>query len=38
LSIVKKAVELLQGSVKVESRPGKGTVFKVTIPRQMAFM
>ena len=38
LSIVKKAVELLQGSIKVESRPGKGTVFKVTIPRQMAFM
>ena len=38
LSIVKKAVELLQGSVKVESRQGKGTVFKVTIPRQMAFM
>lgn len=38
LSIVKKAVELLQGSIHVESRPGKGSIFKVTIPRQIAFM
>lgn len=38
LCIVKKAVELLQGSIQVESRPGKGSVFKVTVPRQMAFM
>lgn len=38
LSIVKKAVELLQGSIQVESRPRKGSVFKVTLPRQIAFM
>jgi len=38
LSIVKKAVELLQGSIQVDTRAGKGSVFKVTIPRQMAFM
>ncbi|MDQ2656493.1 MAG: PAS domain-containing sensor histidine kinase [Bacteroidota bacterium] len=33
LSIVKKAVELLQGSIRVKSRPGRGSVFKVIIPR-----
>jgi PAS domain S-box-containing protein len=32
LSIVKKAVELLSGSIKVDSPPGKGSVFTVTIP------
>lgn len=35
LSIVKKAVELLNGNIKVRSAPGKGSVFMVTIPRQM---
>jgi len=34
LSIVKKAVDLLSGTIKVRSAPGKGSVFKVTIPRQ----
>lgn len=38
LSIVQKAASLLQGSVYVESRPGKGSTFKVIIPRQMAFL
>lgn len=38
LSIVKKAVELLHGSIQVKSKPGKGSVFKVTIPRQRAFI
>lgn len=33
LSIVKKAVELLRGRLQVESMPGKGSVFTVTIPR-----
>jgi len=38
LSIVKKAVELLDGSIEVESALGKGTTFKVTIPRQLGHM
>lgn len=33
LSIVKKAVELLRGTIQVKSTPGKGSAFKVTIPR-----
>ncbi len=32
LSIVKKAVELLDGSIHVESHPEKGTVFTVHLP------
>ena len=35
LSIVKKAVELLNGTINVDSAPGKGSVFLVTIPRQL---
>ncbi len=34
LSIVKKAVELLNGTLHVESVPAQGSVFRVTIPRQ----
>jgi PAS domain S-box-containing protein len=34
LSIVKKAVELLDGTIVVKSAPGCGSVFKVTIPRR----
>ena len=32
LSIVKKAVDLLKGSIKVQSKPGCGSVVSVTIP------
>lgn len=32
LSIVKKAVELMGGTINVFSKPGKGSVFSVTIP------
>ncbi|MGC1240695.1 MAG: ATP-binding protein [Chryseosolibacter sp.] len=35
LSIVKKAVELLNGTIQVESVLGRGSVFTVTIPREM---
>jgi PAS domain S-box-containing protein len=35
LSIVKKAVELLDGSMEVDSTPGQGSVFTVTIPRKL---
>ena len=36
LSIVKKAVDLLKGTIQLESEPGKGSVFNVTIPRHFA--
>lgn len=36
LSIVKKAVELLRGTIQVKSILGRGSVFKVTIPRLRA--
>ena len=32
LSIVKNMVERNQGTIRVESTPGKGTVFTVTFP------
>ena len=33
LAIVKKVAGILQGSVRVESRPGKGSTFFVTLPK-----
>jgi signal transduction histidine kinase len=35
LSLSKKLAQLLGGSVKLESEPGKGSVFSVTIPVQL---
>ena len=35
LSLSKRLAELLGGSVRLESEPGKGSVFSVTIPVQM---
>ena len=32
LAIVKKSLDLHGGSVSVESKPGTGTLFRVTIP------
>ena len=32
LSIVKHIVELYRGSIRVESRPGEGTTFRVELP------
>ncbi len=36
LSIVKDLVSLLHGTIAVESEPGKGTVFSITIPYAIA--
>ena len=36
LSIVKKAVDLLNGTISVDSGVAQGSVFTVTIPRQLA--
>ena len=36
MPIVKKLVELMHGSIKVESELGKGTTFVVTIPHRIA--
>ena len=35
LSLSKKLAELLGGSVQIESEPGKGSTFSITIPMQM---
>jgi PAS domain S-box-containing protein len=34
LYIVKNAIEKLGGTIKVESEPGKGTTFKISLPNQ----
>ena len=36
LSIVKKYVELMQGDIRVESEPGKGSKFTFSIPRSVS--
>ena len=33
LAIVKKAVNKLGGEIAVDSKPGKGTTFRITLPR-----
>ena len=33
LSIVKHLVQAMRGQVRVNSKPGKGTTFRVTLPR-----
>lgn len=34
LSIVKKAVEAMKGSIAIESGPDRGTTFRITLPRR----
>ena len=36
MAIVKKLVELMEGTIKVESKLGKGTKFTVTLPHRIA--
>jgi len=38
LTIVKKLVGLLNGTIKVESKFGEGTVFKITLPLKKSFV
>jgi signal transduction histidine kinase len=35
LAVVKKALDVQQGTIKVESELGRGTLFQVTIPRRL---
>ncbi len=35
LAIVRKAVSILHGSIRIESKPGEGSVFYVTIPKKI---